>query len=86
MSYFDTNMANACAECGRRALEVRDRLKSENAELRKLVQIAFRCQSRYCDGCPMESPYNTSIGGVPECRFEREAIRLGVDVDVWNEE
>ena len=33
MSIFDTNGAIACAECGRQARAVRDRLKTENAKL-----------------------------------------------------
>lgn len=37
MSILDANGAIACAECGRQARAVRDRLKAENAKLRELV-------------------------------------------------
>ena len=35
MSILDANGAIACAECGRQARAVRDRLKAENAKLRE---------------------------------------------------
>ena len=35
MSILDANGAIACAECGRQAQAVRDRLKAENAKLRE---------------------------------------------------
>lgn len=47
MSMLDANGAVACAECGRQARAVRDRLKAENESLRELVRDiwdAYRCE------------------------------------------
>ena len=48
MSILDANGAIACAECGRQAQAVRDRLKDENDKLRKLVCELYEDQC--CDG------------------------------------
>ena len=60
---------------------MRDRAEAENAKLRELVRIAFRCQNGWCDGCPMETRHQTSNGGTPGCIFEAEAIKLGIEED-----
>jgi hypothetical protein len=74
MSVLDANGAIACAECGRQARAVRDRLKAENAKLRELVRISIEyCNSGTCDGCPIQ-------GEDGSCPYKEMALKLGVEV------
>ena len=54
-------------------------LEAENAKLRELVAAMPYCMEARCLECPMCSPFDTSIGGVPECRASWKLSALGVD-------
>lgn len=56
-----------------------ERLEAENAKLRELVVAMPYCMEARCLECPMCSPFDTSIGGVPECRASWKLRELGVD-------
>ena len=77
---------NACAECGRQARAVRDRLnrdrlKAENAKLRELVEAMTYCMyPPKCLKCPLFSKSDPSIGGVPECKARAKLRELGIEV------
>jgi hypothetical protein len=71
----------ACAECGRQARAVRDRLKAENAKLRELVEAMPYCMyPPKCLKCPLFSKFDPSIGGVPECKARAKLHELGIEV------
>ena len=59
---------------------VRQNLAAENAKLRELVAAMPYCMETRCLECPMCSPFDTSIGGVPECRASWKLRELGVEV------
>lgn len=60
----------------RRAAE----LQAENAKLRELAHAMTYCMTGRCLQCPMCAPFDTSIGGAPECRASWKLRELGVEV------
>lgn len=82
LSILDANGAIACAECGRQARAVRDRLKAENDKLRELACHMLTC-IRY-----MESPAFDENGcsfckydGKRVCNFEERMKALDIEAE-----
>lgn len=47
---------------------IRRAVSAENDTLRELAKALAYCLQNMCLECPMCAPYDTSIGGAPECR------------------
>jgi hypothetical protein len=84
MSVLDANGAIACAECGRQARAVRDRLKAENAKLRELVSRADTLMQGVLDN----ATDTVVVSDLPccdtlfdnLCDYRLEMLRLGIEL------
>lgn len=74
LSILDANGAIACAECGRQARAVRDRLKAENDKLRELVEDMLDC-------IEIRAAFNRPPTTEMHEQFAKRASELGVEVD-----
>lgn len=80
MSILEANGAVACAECGKQARAVRDRLKAENAKLRELVRVMAYCMQEFrdCDGCAANGA-DGAVTAPSGCDWLRDRMReMGV--------
>lgn len=83
MSMLDANGAIACAECGRQARAVHDRLKDENDKLRELVWDMWEgYNDPRCEECHLKD--TPTCADCPICAREASVIdrmrELGVEV------
>lgn len=62
-------------------LEALEAVEAENAKLCELANAMVYCMQGKCLECPMCSPFDTSIGGAPECRATLKLRELGIEVE-----
>lgn len=76
MSILDASGSVACAECGRKARDERDRLEAENAKLRELVKQMYPIAKAYLQ-------FGVMLGRIDGMSYDwaLQMIELGVEVD-----
>ena len=83
MSILDANGSVACAECGRKARDERDRLQAENEKLRELAATAWWIAENLCqafDGSCESCPHGERDDRCVYEKIQRDLLDMGVEV------